>query len=114
MKKILLLLSLFYLSVVLFGADITTLDGTVYKNTEVLNTMPDGILVNYVGESGFSTVKLLNFNELPVLYKKNMAMILKKPKNLIRHIRNGCINSVLLLLKKKKKRKKQLSCDVKK
>ena len=103
MKKIILLLSLFSLSVVLSGADITTLDGTVYKNAEVLNTMPDGILVNYVGGTGFNTVKLLKFNNLPVSIQKKYGYNIKKATKFEKKHQKWLYKQRALMLEKEKK-----------
>ena len=82
MKRLFILLfSVLFFSGVLPGADITALDGTVYKNAEVLNTMPDGILINFVGKNGFNTVKLLKFNDLPVSIQKKYGYNSKKAAN---------------------------------
>jgi hypothetical protein len=71
MKKLFVLLfSVLLFSGNLLGEDIKTLDGKIYKKAEVLNTMPDGLLINYIGKDGFNTVQLLKFSALPVSIQK--------------------------------------------
>ncbi len=82
MKRLsIFLFSVLFFSCVLKGADITALDGTVYKNADVLSTMPDGILINFAGKDGFNTVKLVKFNELPAPIQKKYGYNSKKAAN---------------------------------
>ena len=83
MKRLFILLFLvLFFSGVLLGANITALDGTVYKNAKVFNTTPDGILINFVGEDGFNTVKLLKFNNLPASIQEKYGY---DPKNAVNY-----------------------------
>jgi hypothetical protein len=61
--------------------DITTLDGSAYNNAKVINAMPDGILVDFTGDDGFDTVKLLKFNNLPVSLQKKYGYNSTKATN---------------------------------
>ncbi len=80
MKKIFTLFSLLTFAPMLFSLNITTIDGTVYKNAQVVNTMPDGILISFVGDNDFDTVKLVKFQNLPANIQKKYGYNPKKAK----------------------------------
>ena len=96
-----LLFSILFFSNILLGEDIKALDGTIYKNAEVLNTMPDGILVNFAGKDGFNTVKLLKFNDLPVSIQKKYGYNTEKAKT-YKEEHNKWLNKQQALEEKKK------------
>jgi hypothetical protein len=96
-----LLFAFLFFSNILLGEDIKTLDGTVYKNADVINTMPDGILVNFAGKNGFNTVKLLKFNDLPVSIQKKYGYDPKKAENFEKE-HHEWLNKQQALEKKKK------------
>ena len=78
MKQVFALLLLLTITPMLFCADVTTLDGTVYKNAQVVNTMPDGILISFVDNNNFDTVKLVKFKDLPENIQKEYGYNPKK------------------------------------
>ena len=84
-KMIIVLFSVLFFSSFLIGAEITALDGTVYSHAEVISIESDGLLVNYTGKSGFNTVKLLKFTDLPssvqIKYGYNSKKSLNFEKN---------------------------------
>jgi len=69
----LIMLFVFMVSVfsgILYAEDITALDGTVYKDAQVLDSNPLGIDITYKNTDGTTVVKGLKFTNLPEAIQK--------------------------------------------
>ena len=82
MKKIFLAVLLFSVtSSIIYAVNITTLDGTEYKDAQVLSRTPNGIVIECIKKGGFTTVKLLRFSELSGDIQKKYGYNSKKSGN---------------------------------
>jgi len=97
-----LLFSVLFFSGTMYGADITAQDGTVYKNIEVLNTTPDGILASFIGKNGYNTVELIKIKDLPVAVQKKYGYVPKKAISYEKEHLQWLKNQHALTLKEKK------------
>ncbi len=75
-----LMFAVFALSGIVRAEDITALDGTVYKNAQVLDSNPLGIDITYQNAAGATVVKGLKFTNLSESIQKKYGY---NPKNII-------------------------------
>lgn len=70
MKRIFVLMMLLGISIMVCGRDITTNDGTVYKDAEVMNSTPVELTIMYNDKNGNPVLRGINFTQLPESIQK--------------------------------------------